>query len=178
MGRYKTHINSPQIGNLWQTVQIPPKSNLVNVDFDWGFIWVAYRNMGEALLIGAEVTQRHLPHSPMPTPAWVMANESWKPGVHCTTSGSSTGWRKCLVGSSKSLPSIWTSRHLSGQLSWSLLLLVFLLLHTKPDSQKPLSTSYDGNHYPQMLRNSRRALEPWLHSMRWSLDLTFFFFLS
>lgn len=39
------------------------------------FIVVAYRNMGDSLLIGTEMTQHRPSHG---------RHESWKPGAHCT----------------------------------------------------------------------------------------------
>lgn len=50
-------------------------------EWGWGITW---RNMGEVLPIGAEMTQRYLHHQ-RPIQAYVKAHKSWKPGARCTT---------------------------------------------------------------------------------------------
>lgn len=54
LGRHSTHILT-QLGNPQQNlVQIPPKSSVVKMSY----VRVTYRNIGEQLLIEAEITQK------------------------------------------------------------------------------------------------------------------------
>ena len=46
-------------------------------------IEVAYRNVGEGLLTGEELTQRHLHHTKA-RPSMSDSSQSWEPGAHCT----------------------------------------------------------------------------------------------
>lgn len=57
------------------------------------FTGVTYRNMGEGLLTGAEVTQRQLPQQTKATQAWVTTHNSWKPGHTSQVPGSLVGWK-------------------------------------------------------------------------------------
>lgn len=60
----------------------------------WGVIW---RNMGEVLPIGAEMTQRYLHHQ-RPIQAYVKAHKSWKPGARCTTQRQLNRLKSVLMG--------------------------------------------------------------------------------
>lgn len=75
------NIYSSKVGNQWQTkVRISPKPSLMN---QWMLlIDTTYTSRGEALLTGAEMTQRSLHHW-KPTPAWVTSHENWKLGAYC-----------------------------------------------------------------------------------------------
>lgn len=75
-----TLVFLPQIENPQQTeARIPSISKL---DELVGFIGVAYKTMGEGLLIGAERTQRQLYHQAHFTEG--ESPQSWEPGAHCT----------------------------------------------------------------------------------------------
>lgn len=49
------------------------------------FIGVSYRNIGEELLKGLEMTKRQLYFQSPPSPAWITSLESWNPGPPYTT---------------------------------------------------------------------------------------------
>ena len=53
------------------------------------FIGVAYRNMGEGSLTGAEITQSQMHHQRPPQSRWRLT----KPGATTQPAGSSTDWR-------------------------------------------------------------------------------------
>lgn len=57
--------------------------NTTKVQFDepMSFIGVSYKNMGEELLKGLEMTKIQLYYQSPPNPSWITPLENWKPGA-------------------------------------------------------------------------------------------------
>lgn len=68
-----TNLYSPKIENWWQSKKIT-KVQFIEL---MSFIGVSYRNIGEELLNGLEMTKRQLYFQSPPSPAWITSLESY-----------------------------------------------------------------------------------------------------